>query len=183
MLRSTLLAVLLAVGALPAARAQDSTATAWPEAAPGDVASLDAIIAAVYDVISGPAGQARNWDRFRSLFHPEARLIPVASPPGGPARPILFSPDDYVRNADPYFAANPFFETELHRVTHRYGHIAQVFSTYASWRDPSDAEPFTRGINSFQLFHDGTRWWIINIFWDSEPSAGPIPPEYLPDND
>ena len=47
----------------PAAWAQPSTG---PRAS--DTTSPDAIIAALYDVISGPAGQARDWDRFRGLF-------------------------------------------------------------------------------------------------------------------
>jgi len=44
-------------------------------AKPDDVKSMDAILAAVYDTISGPAG-GRDWDRLRSLFHADARLIP-----------------------------------------------------------------------------------------------------------
>ena len=54
-----------------------------PPADPADVESVDAIVAAVYDVISGPAGQARDWDRWRSLFLPEARLIAVGQAPDG----------------------------------------------------------------------------------------------------
>ncbi|GIV59524.1 hypothetical protein GQ464_006270 [Rhodocaloribacter litoris] len=181
--RLLLTAGLLMILARPAAtHAQDSTATAWPEASPGDVVSIDAILAAVYDVISGPAGEARDWDRFRSLFHPEARLIPVAVSPEGAARPIVLSPNDYAQNARRYFDENSFYETELFRVTEQYGHIAQVFSTYASWHHPDDPEPFARGINSFQLLHDGNRWWILNIFWDSERTGGPIPAKYLPAN-
>ena len=49
-------------------------------ARPDDVKSVDAIIAAVYDAISGPAGE-RDWDRLRSLFLPEARLIACFSLP------------------------------------------------------------------------------------------------------
>jgi hypothetical protein len=44
--------------------------TATPAANPADVNSMDAIIAAVYDVISGPAGKKRNWDRMRSFSCP-----------------------------------------------------------------------------------------------------------------
>src|SRR5215210_5864511 len=64
-------------------RAQDS---AKPSPRPEDVKSIDAIIAAVYDVISGPVGQKRDWERMRSLFVPGARLMPTAAvrPPGTP---------------------------------------------------------------------------------------------------
>jgi hypothetical protein len=49
-----------------------------------------------------------------------------------------------------------------------------AFSTYDSKRIP-DGEPFARGINSFQLYGDGTRWWIVTIFWDAEAPDKPIP--------
>ena len=78
-----------------------------------------------------------------------------------------------------YLEKNPFFEVESYRVEERYGHVAHVFSTYESRRAPGEA-PFTRGINSFQLFWDGTRWWVVTIFWNDEQSAGPIPAQYLP---
>ena len=48
-----------------------------------DVSSPEAIVAAVYDVISGPAGQKRNWDRMRTLFVPDARMIPTGKRPTG----------------------------------------------------------------------------------------------------
>ena len=68
--------VLIAVLA-PPARAQETGLATGPAANPADVASVDAIITAVYEAFSGSAGEERNWDRFRSLFIPEARLIAV----------------------------------------------------------------------------------------------------------
>lgn len=150
-----------------------------PRADPGDVGSIDAIMAAVYDVISGPAGQERDWDRFRSLFAPEARLIPSGQRNGQFGHQMI-TVEDYVQRAGPSLEQNGFFEIESHRVTERYGNIAHAFSTYESRRNADDPEPFVRGINSFQLFHDGSRWWVLNIFWMDENSAGPIPPKYLP---
>ncbi|MGH7585964.1 MAG: hypothetical protein ACREMH_06935 [Gemmatimonadales bacterium] len=158
--------------------AQDTT-TAGPQARPEDVASVEAILAATYDVISGPAG-TRDWDRFRSLFAPGARLIPVGcDSTRTTCRSRPRTPEEFARDAGEYFKTNPFYEREAHRVVERYGHIAHAFSTYESRRAP-DAEPFVRGINSFQLFHDGKRWWVVNIFWNDEGAAGPIPAHYLP---
>src|SRR5437879_8820432 len=45
---------------------------------PSDVESIEAIVAAAYDVISGPAGKKRDWKRERSLFISGARLVPTA---------------------------------------------------------------------------------------------------------
>ena len=39
-----------------------------------DLAAIDRAIHAVYDVISGPAGQKRDFDKMRSLFAPGATM-------------------------------------------------------------------------------------------------------------
>ncbi len=149
------------------------------DADPADVASQDAIIGALYDVISGPPGP-RDWDRFRSLFAPGARLAAVRPPRDGqPGGLWVGSPDDYVERNGPFFLENGFFESELARTSERFGGIAHAFSTYESRREPG-AEPFARGINSIQLHHDGRRWWIVTVLWDSERPGQPIPPRYLP---
>jgi len=152
---------------------------AAPAANPADVDSIEAILHATYDTISGPAGRQRDWTRFRSLFVSGARLIPVVSDHKGGFRTVLFSADEYVEHGDPYFQKNGFFEREVARRTERYGNIAQVFSTYESRHDAADPKPFERGINSFQLMNDGQRWWIVTIFWQGETSDTPIPKEYL----
>jgi len=159
--------------------AQAATDSAPPRANPADVASADAIIAALYDVISGPAGQPRDWNRFRSLFAPGARLIPSRRPQDGPPRPVALTPDEYAQRAAPGLTTNGFFEREIGRSMDRFGTIAQVFSAYESKRTASDPKPFARGINSIQLFDDGTRWYVVTVFWDSERPDNPIPDKYL----
>lgn len=144
-----------------------------------DVATPEAIVAALYESISGDAGVARDWDRFRVLFHPSARLMPIGGPAAGPATLTPLTPDDYIARAEP-FLLRGFHERETARRSERFGHMAHVFSTYDSRRAASDPEPFTRGINSIQLFHDGTRWWIVSVYWQGETPTIPIPAEYLP---
>lgn len=150
-----------------------------PDPDPADVESVDAIMAAVYDVISGPAGEARDWDRMRSLFRPEAKLIPTGcNPANGQCGMRWWSIEEYISTAGPQLEAGGFFEVEINRVEERFGTVAHIFSTYESRRNVDDAEPFARGINSFQLFNDGSRWWVVNISWQSETPANPIPAEY-----
>lgn len=160
---------------LPATAQQPA---APPAAAPADVESLDAILAALYDVISGPAGQARDWDRFRSLFVPGARLIPTARPQGGAPRPIIWTPDEYVQRAGASLEQGGFFEDEIGRTTETFGAVTHAFSAYQSKRT-ADGEVFARGINSIQLLDDGTRWWVVSIFWDSESPTNQIPQKYI----
>lgn len=150
------------------------------EANPKDVASLDAIMKAVYDVISGDAGQARDWDRFRTLFHKDARLIPTGvSAQTKLAGATTLTPEDYIKRAGPTLMKDGFHERELARRVDIFGNIAQVFSTYHAFRKADDKTPFLRGINSFQLLNDGKRWWVMTIYWQAETPENPIPKKYL----
>jgi hypothetical protein len=87
---------------------------------------------------------------------------------------------DYIIRGGPYLEKNGFFEREASRHADRYGNIMQVFSTYESRHDGKDVAPFARGINSFQLFFDGARWWVVTIFWQEETPDTPLPKEFLP---
>jgi len=155
------------------------TPAAIPAANPGDVAAMVSIVAAVYDVISGPAGQKRSWDRFRSLFIPGARLIPTGRRQTGEVGSRVLTPDEYVTRSSPLLEQNGFFEREVSRRVEKFGNIAHIFSTYESRHKPDDAKPFARGINSIQLMNDGSRWWIVTIFWQGEDEKNPLPAEYL----
>lgn len=160
----------------PTATAQ--TAPAPPPANPADVATMDATIAALYDVISGPAGK-RDWDRFRSLFIPGARLIPTGPRQTGEVGARVLTVEDYVQRAGASFEKQGFFEREVSRQMERFGNIAHIFSTYESRHAKDDAKPFQRGINSIQLMNDGKRWWVVTIFWQGEDEKNPLPQKYL----
>lgn len=148
-----------------------------PEAKPADVASIDSILAALYDVISGPAGP-RDWDRFNSLFIPEAHLIFTGKKPDGTPVHRALTPKEYQERSGEYFLKEGFFENTIANKIDRFGQVAQVFSTYES-RHEKGAKPFARGINSIQLLNDGKRWWVVSILWDSERPDNPIPAQYL----
>ncbi|NJC42551.1 hypothetical protein GGQ87_002846 [Brevundimonas alba] len=182
-MRLPVLAAVLALGCAAPAVAQTPAAPApaeTPAAQPADVASPEAIVAALYDVISGDAGVERDWDRFRSLFHPTARLMPSGVNPQGVGVARSITPDDYIARSGPILMRDGFHEREIARRTERFGHMMHVWTTYESLHTLSDAAPFARGINSVQLFNDGTRWWILSVYWLGETPATPIPPEYLP---
>jgi hypothetical protein len=157
-------------------------------AKPEDVKSIEAITAAVYDVISGPAGKARDWDRFRSLFVPDARLMPVRVPrpstdPNAPKPHNDISPftvEDYIERSSPAMVSTGFAERGVANRIEAFGNIAHVWSTYESRHTFSEPTPFARGINSFTLIKDGDRYWIVQILWDSERPGSPIPDKYLP---
>lgn len=144
-----------------------------------DVSSPEAIVTAVYDVISGPAGQKRNWDRMRTLFVPDARMIPTGKRPTGESTRRVLTVEEYITSSGPFLEKDGFFETEIGKRTEQFGNIAHVFSTYESKRAATDDKPFGRGINSFQLWYDGKRWWVITILWQNETKDTPIPEKYI----
>lgn len=178
------LPLLIAALAAPAfAQTASSPATqpvnfSVPAAADQDVGSIDAIVAALYDTISGPAGQARDWNRLRSLFVPTARMMPVGARPDDSAGMRLLQVNDYVASSGPLLVEKGFHERELARRVERFGHIAHVFSTYEGKLD-ADGHVM-RGINSLQLMHDGKRWWIVSLMWEAENPKLVLPAEYLP---
>jgi hypothetical protein len=163
----------------PVTKPQTSETPAALMANPGDVNSIDAIIAAVYDVISGPAGKKRDWDRMRSLFIPDARLIPTGPRQSGEYGSRVLTVENYITRSSARLEKDGFFEREVARKTETFGNIAHVFSTYESRHTAEDAKPFQRGINSIQLMNDGKRWWIVTIFWQGEDEKNPLPEKYL----
>ena len=146
---------------------------------PADVASEEAIVAALYDVISGPACQHRDWDRLRALYVPGGRLIPTQTPRDGTIGIRVETPDEYVDAVKGSMEEFGFFEKEISHVGESFNGVVHRFSTYESRRAANDATPFARGINSIQLLNDGKRWWVVTVYWASERPGAPIPAVYL----
>lgn len=146
---------------------------------PADVATIDATIHSLYDVISGPAGEKRNWDRMRTLFLPEAKLMATGKRQDGSMAKRVMSVEDYITTSGPFLEKEGFFEQEIGRKTEQFGGVVHVFSSYDSKKTLKDEKPFMRGINSIQLWNDGKRWWIVSVFWQAETPDNPIPEKYL----
>lgn len=184
-LHSGRLAVLaIAVACAPLA-AQQTTPPAQPAAAApaadsADVASPEAVVVALYDVISGPASQQRDWDRFRSLFLPTARLAFVQPMRTGEPRLINVTVEEFIRVAGPnYQTGAGFWERGIGQRVERFGSVAHVFTTYETRMAGADAPVAMRGINSVQMIHNQGRWWIANLVFENERPDNPIPPQYV----
>lgn len=153
---------------------------AIPAANPADVASIDSIVKAVYEVISGDAGVKRDWNRFKSLFYPGARMFPTNKNPNTKkAGGRFITPEDYIERSGPFLEKEGFHEREIARRVEQYGNIAHIFTTYEAKHKLSDEKPFMRGINSIQLLNDGTRWWVVTIAWSPETPDTPLPDKYM----
>lgn len=183
MIRVPLAALALALPAAPAAAQAPASPAASANAAAyaADHASIDSIVGALYAVISGERGERRDWARFRALFHPSARMIPTGRRAAGePVTARSITPEQYETLSGPRLEGDGFQEREIARRVERFGHIAHVFSTYEARNSKADPQPFVRGINSIQLFNDGTRWWVLTVAWSAELPDMPLPEAYLP---
>jgi hypothetical protein len=157
-------------------QSQVDVPTTEPRAA--DVGNLDGLIAAYYDVISGPSGQPRQWSRDRSLYIPEIRFVAMSGAKDGRPAARTMTHQQFVDSSNADLLAG-FYEKEIHRITQRFGNIAHVFSTYES-RLKAEGPVIARGINSIEAFWDGKRWWIASAIWDEERPDNPLPKQYLP---
>jgi hypothetical protein len=143
-----------------------------------DVASIDAIICAGYDVISGPAG-SRNWERLRFLMHPAARMmrgLPAGTPAAALPTPGLsiFTSEQFIEYAGDRVKNEDFYEYETGREVFQFSRFAHVVSAYASTH-AMDRAPFAEGINSIQLWYENGRWWVLGILWDWADGENRIP--------
>jgi hypothetical protein len=145
-----------------------------PAPDPKDVASPETIVKAVYAVISGPAGQTRNWNRLRSLMPANGRFMVIAPAKDGSFQTHFLTLDQYVAIAEPRLLKEGFYEHGVIGHVAAWGHIATVESPYESRHAPG-AKPFARGINRFDLTNDGKRWWIVQIIWEGETATLPLP--------
>lgn len=149
------------------------------EANPADVSTIDGIIKAFYETISGGTGVPRQWSRDKTLYAPDVRFVAM-SEQNGKIRVSVMNHNQYVNNTNEFFVAEGFQEREINRVVRRFGNIAHVFSVYEF--STEDGKEKGRGVNSIELFWDGTRWWISAAGWDEERPGNQIPKEFLPEN-
>lgn len=150
-------------------RAQDYTS---------DTETIESTMSAILEVISGPAGREMDWARWRNLFRGDVPFFIRAKGRDGEMRVVETSSEGYVENIGPSLAERHFYETYANLRIDQYGDIAHVLMVYESKETP-DAEPFDRGINSFQLMYDEGRWWIVGLMWQAESTGVPIPKKYL----
>jgi hypothetical protein len=150
------------------------------EARPDDVSSIEAIVKASYETISGGVGVPRQWGRDESLFDPHVRFVSVErDPKSGAIVAMITTHQEFVDGTDASLVKDGFTERELGQKIERYGNVATVLSSYEG-KNASTGKVVTRGVNIFQLYFDGKRWWILSMVWDQETPADPIPPELLP---
>ena len=142
------------------------------------VLSVDGIINALYESISFKEGGSPDWDLFRKLMIPDAKLIHVKQEgvDSMDAEMFIARFKDQIKSG----AFKSFYEYEIHRTTNEFSYIAQVFSTYEAKFDAGDKDILGRGINCIELIKEKKRWWIAIITWEVETQGKKISKRYLP---
>src|SRR5258708_11269440 len=143
-----------------------------------DGATIEAMVKALYESVSFPPGKQPDYERLRSLFHREGRVIPPKIDKS--ASTVILDVDSFITRSWEYVVTTGmerkgFTEREIARRVDAYGNMVHVFSTYESRHLPEDAAIIQRGINSIQLVRDSNRWLITSILWDLERPTNPIP--------
>lgn len=169
---------------LMALAAAAAASVAWgyrpPQPLPADVNSVDSLVNAYYATMSGGKGQARDWNRLRTLFRHDARLTSLRlDKETGRVLTRVSTVEEYIGGSVIYFGKEGFYQNELLRKTEHYGQMAQVLSSYEVKHEKGDAQPYRRSVNSIQLVSDGQRWWIQSLVWQSEEDGGPLPQTYM----
>jgi hypothetical protein len=138
---------------------------------PADVSTIDGIVKAFYEVISGKAEEPRQWGRDKTLYVPGARFVSMKMQNGKPAASIM-THEQFVNSMNSFAVKEGFFEREIGRSVKQFGNIAHVLSAY-EWETTSDKKERGRGVNSIELYFDGSRWWITSASWDDERAENP----------
>ncbi len=170
----------LALLILPAAQNPVRVKVSTIEPRLEDVSTIEGIVKASYETISGPVGAPRQWARDRTLFAPNVRYLSTAVDPNtGKVSVHDYDYQQYLDRSDPFLVKEGFTEVELAHAIERFGNVATVRSSYEG-RVQSTGKVITRGVNIFALYHDGQRWWIQSMLWDEARPDNPIPPDLLP---
>jgi len=153
----------------------------WNKNSSEDLSTVDGLIHSLYDAISGPAGQNRNWNVFRNLFAENARMYIAVKDKDSNYSLKIITPEEYAERNKTRFPDIGFNEDELYRITNTYGAGTQIFSTYEShFTNKNGEQEIIKGVNNIQLYFDGERYFIVSIFWDADAKNIEVPDRYLP---
>lgn len=142
-----------------------------------DTSSIDGVINATYNILSGPAGE-RDWDNFKNLFHQSAEMGATILGQDGKRTFYGFNVEKYILNNDAFLKKSDFYEDEIGRKEIVFGGVAQVYSAF-QYKFAKDGPIKARGVNCIQLIKEKGRWWITNLIWEDESENNKIPESLL----
>ncbi|WP_276390714.1 hypothetical protein [Eudoraea chungangensis] len=138
-----------------------------------DVVSIDAIITAYYDVVSGSSDDPWEFERDKNIHSKNAFITRLDE--NGEADTHTLEAEYIPIGLAP---KEDFYEKELKRKVSKYGNIAQVWSAFEIRTDP-DVESKIKGLNSIQLHYENERWWIDSWTCEMESEKSLVVKEFI----
>ena len=143
-----------------------------------NVHTIDSIVSSIYQVVSGAKGEARDWALHKTIFHPEGQIISNYVNEKGEYQVLFLSVDEYMEKYKDYFKNMNLYEKDSNRVIEINNNMAHVFSTFESYKSPHDSIPYKIGTASIQLYNDGNRWYVLNMYYKNETKKDKVPKKY-----
>jgi hypothetical protein len=149
---------------------------------PSDVSTIDGLVKALFESLSFTIGAQPDYNRLRTLFHPQGQIIPPRTERDTQSEVLEL--EVYIRQwveaiVFTGLERKGFIITEIARRIQSYGALGQVFVTFEGHHAPKGTNPIQRGIYSLQLLREKQRWSILSLTWDIERQNSPIPRAYL----
>ncbi|SCZ00860.1 nuclear transport factor 2 family protein [Alkaliphilus peptidifermentans] len=122
-----------------------------------------------YKIISGSAGERRNWNEFKSLFFSEDSSL--ASMKYNADKECItkgMDVESYIVGLCDFLKSNDFYEYGFNYEIKVIGSIASVYSEYAAKRKKEDSNIIKSGVNLVQLIHNGHEWKIHSMLWQDQ---------------
>jgi len=137
------------------------------------VKSIEGITAKMLELISGPKGQERNWEEFRTLFLPTVQFIALNPQARAGDQVRAFNLEEFIRTFGPLYAKEGFQEEALDIRVNEFNGMANAFQSFTARNATGTYN--ARGINNFILVHLEDRWWIASSTWTNEDATHPLP--------
>ncbi len=146
-------------------------ALAWPARASAQDSAPDATVSALWRAMAHEPGGQADAETLRRILHPDAvifggrhdRLVPVRR----------WTAEEFLA---PFSRTSEkgFFECEIHRVVHRHGRFASVYSVVESRTERDAAQADFTGVNAIHLIRDGEQWRVLSLYYYVEDPSLPI---------
>ena len=138
-----------------------------------DVESVDAIINAYYDVVSGASNAPWEFERDKYIHSQNAVITRLDE--NGKAESHTLEAEYVPIGLSP---KEDFHEIELKRIVSKYGNIAQVWSAFEIRTDPK-TETNNRGLNNIQLHYENGRWFIDSWTCEMESENSSVVTDFM----
>ena len=139
-----------------------------------DVSTVDGVMNAYYESVSGHPGQ-RDVARILSLYMPGGK-INIRMEGDKPVHNLI---EDVIKTEQFLTISEDFFEREISRDEQRFGDMVNVISTYGISDAMENKNYRARGVTIFQLYYDNDRWWILSSMYQREIPGRPLPAKLL----